>query len=111
MNGLDPVIHAEARLRVIATLNSIGEENEISFPKLRKILDMTAGNLSTHLRKLEDARYVEQTKVIEGRSPATYVRITARGRVAFLDYRQALRSLLTDTPTPPENTLETEDTK
>lgn len=111
MNGLDPVIHAEARLRVIATLNSIGEDNEIAFPKLRKILDMTAGNLSTHLRKLEDAEYVEQTKVIEGRSPATYVRITARGRLAFLDYRQTLRTLLTDTPATPSTTIKTQDKK
>ncbi|HET7414555.1 MAG TPA: transcriptional regulator [Arthrobacter sp.] len=111
MNGLDPVIHAEARLRVIATLNSIGEENEISFPKLRKMLEMTAGNLSTHLRKLEEASYVEQTKVIEGRSPATYVRITARGRLAFLEYRQSLRSLLTDAPATPSTTVETQDKK
>lgn len=96
MSGLDPVIHAETRLRVIATLNSIGDDNQISFPKLRKVLDMTAGNLSTHLRKLEEAGYVEQTKVIEGRSPATYVGITPRGRLAFLDYRKTLKALLTD---------------
>lgn len=111
MNGLDPVIHAEARLRVITTLNSIGEDNAISFPKLRKILDMTAGNLSTHLRKLEEARYVEQSKVIEGRSPATYVKITPRGRVAFLDYRQALRTLLTDSPGISSTTAESQDSK
>ncbi|GAB3530605.1 transcriptional regulator [Arthrobacter monumenti] len=100
MTSLDPVIHAEARLRVIATLNSIGENNQISFPKLRKLLDMTAGNLSTHLRKLEEAGYVRQTKLIEGRSPATYVEITARGRLAFLDYRESLKALLSDSTHP-----------
>ncbi|WP_026535477.1 transcriptional regulator [Arthrobacter sp. H14] len=100
MTALDPVIHAEARLRVIATLNSIGENNQISFPKLRKMLDMTAGNLSTHLRKLEEAGYVQQTKLIEGRSPATYVEITTRGRLAFLDYRESLKALLADSAHP-----------
>lgn len=94
MSGLDPVIHAEARLRVITVLNTLGESNRVSFPKLRKMLDMTAGNLSTHLRKLEDAGYVGQRKSIEGRTPATYVSITPQGRVAFLEYRKALMSLL-----------------
>lgn len=94
MSGLDPVIHAEARLRVITVLNTLGESNRVSFPRLRKMLDMTAGNLSTHLRKLEDAGYVSQRKTIEGRTPATYVSITPQGRVAFGDYRKALMSLL-----------------
>ncbi|QHK18943.1 helix-turn-helix domain-containing protein [Pseudarthrobacter psychrotolerans] len=101
MAELDPVIHAEARLRVVAALTTLGEGNQISFPRLRKLLDMTAGNLSTHLRKLEDAEYVQQTKVIEGRMPATYVEITAKGRSAFLDYRRSLQSLLDGAqPTP-----------
>ncbi|GAA1338154.1 transcriptional regulator [Arthrobacter roseus] len=94
MNGLDPVIHAEARLRVITALNTLGEGNSIAFPRLRKMLAMTAGNLSTHLRKLEDANYVAQKKTIEGRTPATYVSITTAGRAAFLSYRKQLLSLL-----------------
>ncbi|MHA7276879.1 transcriptional regulator [Arthrobacter sp. Hz1] len=94
MPDLDPIIHAEARLRAITTLNEVGERDRIAFTKLRKILDMTAGNLSTHLRKLEDAGYVEVTKTIEGRTPATYVAITPKGKAAFADYRKALRELL-----------------
>lgn len=94
MPELDPIIHAEARLRAITTLNELGERDRIAFTKLRKILDMTAGNLSTHLRKLEDAGYVEVTKTIEGRTPATYVAITVKGKAAFADYRKALRELL-----------------
>lgn len=95
MPELDPVIHAESRLRALTTLNEVGERNRITFTKLRAMLDMTPGNLSTHLRKLEDAGYIEVTKTIEGRSPATYVGISAEGKLAYARYRKALRDLLT----------------
>ncbi len=91
---LDPVIHATARLRVTATLAALGEGDEMSFPKLQRLLGMTAGNLSTHLRKLEDAGYVRVTKTHEGRTPATYLALTPRGRVAFEEYTQAVTTLL-----------------
>ncbi|PPK92012.1 winged helix DNA-binding protein [Kineococcus xinjiangensis] len=91
---LDPVIHAAARLKVTATLAALGPDDRIAFPRLQKLLDMTAGNLSTHLRKLEDAGYVEVTKTHERRTPATYVALTATGRSAFRDYTAAVRRLL-----------------
>lgn len=91
---LDAVIHAPARLRVVATLAALGTGDELSFPKLQKLLDMTAGNLSTHLRKLEDAGYVRVTKTHEGRTPVTYLALTRRGRDAFEDYTAALNTLL-----------------
>ncbi|TJY64064.1 ArsR family transcriptional regulator [Arthrobacter sp. CAU 1506] len=91
---LDPVIHAQARLKVVATLASLGAGDRISFPKLQKLLDMTAGNLSTHLRKLEEAEYVSVEKTFEGRSPATFIALTSRGRYAFESYTAALKSLL-----------------
>ncbi len=91
---LDPVIHAPARLRVVATLVGLGDGDRISFPRLRGMLDMTAGNLSTHLRRLEEAGYVTITKTHEGRSPATYVALTPAGRLAFDVYAQRLRELL-----------------
>ena len=55
---------------------------------------MTAGNLSVHLRKLEDAGYVEVTKTHHGRTLATLVKLTRRGRLAFEDYTAALKALL-----------------
>ena len=94
MAELDPLIHADARLRVMSALNTLGPKDSMAFPKLREILSMTAGNLSTHLRKLEDAGYISQDKVIEGRSPATYVGITARGVAAFEAYKAQLIQLL-----------------
>lgn len=94
MTVLDPVIHAAARLRITATLASLPAGDQMSFSRLQGLLDMTAGNLSTHLRKLEDAHYVVLTKIFEGRTPATYVELTTRGRHAFEDYTRTLRELL-----------------
>lgn len=96
MTELDPVIHAAARLRISATLASLEEGDRITFPRLQELLDMTAGNLSTHLRKLEDAEYVVVEKTHKGRTPVTYVALTRRGRRAFEDYIDTLRSLLGD---------------
>ena len=91
---LDPVIHAQARLRVVAALNTMGARDEIAFPALKDLLGMTAGNLSVHLTKLEDAGYVQITKTHRGRTPVTYVALTQRGRMAFDDYTKAIRALL-----------------
>lgn len=91
---LDPVIHVQARLRIMATLATIGHGDRLAFPKLQRILDMTGGNLSTHLRKLEEAQYVVVTKTHEGRKPATYLELTPSGRRAFEVYTETLTELL-----------------
>jgi DNA-binding MarR family transcriptional regulator len=91
---LDPVIHAQARLRVVSALSMLREGDRLTFPRLQEILRMTAGNLSVHLRKLEDAGYVEVTKTHHGRTPATLVQLTRRGRLAFEDYTAALKALI-----------------
>jgi DNA-binding MarR family transcriptional regulator len=98
MGDLDPVIHAQARLRIVAALATLDGGESITFPRLQDLLDMTAGNLSTHLRKLEDAGYVGVTKTHQGRTPITYLALTTRGRRAFEDYTEALRTLLGATP-------------
>lgn len=99
---LDPVIHAQARLRVVAALSAVREGDQITFPSLQHVLRMTAGNLSVHLRKLEDAGYVRISKTHRGRTPATYVALTRRGRVAFDDYTAAIRLLLDSAETTEE---------
>lgn len=92
--GLDPVIHAEARLRIVAALAALPRGDRLTFPRLQELLTMTAGNLSTHNRKLEDAGYVVVTKVIEGRSPTTYLELTDEGREALRAYRSVLSRIL-----------------
>ncbi|WP_262380407.1 winged helix-turn-helix domain-containing protein [Nonomuraea sp. PA05] len=91
---LDPVIHAQARLRVVAALNVLGEGDEMAFNSLKDLLGMTAGNLSVHLTKLEEAGYVAINKTHRGRTPVTFVALTRRGRLAFEDYTKAIRTLL-----------------
>lgn len=93
---LDPVIHAQARLRVTVALAALPAGDRITFPRLQQLLGMSAGNLSTHLRKLEDAGYVEITKTHQRRSPVTYVTLSGCGRRAFADYQVALRTLLAE---------------
>jgi DNA-binding MarR family transcriptional regulator len=92
--ALDPVIHAQPRLRVVVALAALGSDDRITFPRLQQLLSMTAGNLSTHLRKLEDAGYVTITKTYRRRTPVTYVTLSRSGRRAFEDYMTALHALL-----------------
>ena len=88
---LDETIHAQARLSIVAFLAGL---ESTGFTALRDALGMTDGNLSTHLRKLEDAGYVATDKQFVDRKPHTTVRLTETGRQAFADYLRALERLL-----------------
>jgi DNA-binding MarR family transcriptional regulator len=91
---LDPLIHAPARLRILVTLAALNEGDTLSFTRLQNMLDLTPGNLITHLRKLEDARYLKSEKVWDGNGLTTTVTLTTRGRAALDAYTEALRNLL-----------------
>ena len=89
-DGLDPVIHAPARLRLMVTLAALQEGDDLSFTRLQDMLGLTPGNLITHLRKLEDAGYARMVKTAEG----TSVSPTRHGRAALQRYTVTLRRLL-----------------
>jgi len=89
-DGLDPVIHTPARLRLTVTLAALPEGDDLSFTRLQDIIGLTPGNLITHLRKLEAARYVRMVKTAEG----TSVSLTPDGRAALQRYTVSLRNLL-----------------
>lgn len=91
---LDSVIHAQGRLRVTVALSVVSTGDSVTFPRLQELVGMTAGNLSTHLRKLEDAGYISVTKTYQRRKPITYVSLTNEGRVAFKQYSASLHDLL-----------------
>jgi DNA-binding MarR family transcriptional regulator len=91
---LDPVIHPLARLRITTTLAALQPGDGLSFSRLQELLDLTAGNLTVHLRKLEEAGYITVTRAGAGRGARTTVMITPSGRQAFDAYVEALRSLL-----------------
>ena len=91
---LDPVIHAPVRLRIVATLAALADGDSLSFTRLQDMLDLTPGNLITHLRKLEDADYVQSRTTGSGRTSRTQIALTRTGRVAFKNYTKTLCDLL-----------------
>ncbi|PHS27356.1 MAG: transcriptional regulator [Robiginitomaculum sp.] len=90
-NTLDPVIHGRVRLGMMAYLASV---KSASFGELKQKLEASDGNLSTHLRKLEDAGYVQVNKSFIGRKPLTVVTLSEKGRTAWIGYLGHMQSLL-----------------
>jgi DNA-binding HxlR family transcriptional regulator len=92
--SLDPIIHERVRLGIISAL----AVNEVlSFNDLKKLLEITDGNLSVHARKLEDAGYVRCTKSFVGRQPRTEFKLTSPGRRALENYLQQMESVIRST--------------
>ena len=91
---LDPLIHAPARLRLMVTLAALRPGDTLSFTRLQDMLGLTPGNLITHLRKLEDAGYVQTEKTGSGVNALTTVALTRDGRGALDRYTAVLRQLL-----------------
>ena len=98
-NGLDPVIHGAARLRIMVTLASLPDGDALTFTRLQQLIGLTPGNLVTHLRKLDDAGYVQTEKSGGGPAAQTSVTLTHGGRAALDHYTLVLRELL-DTASP-----------
>lgn len=90
---LDDVIHGRVRLGVMAYLISA---DVADFTELKQLLEVTQGNLSVHLRKLEEAGYIEIEKSFLDRKPLTRARITPEGRQAFAAYLDAIGKLVKD---------------
>ena len=93
-DGLDPVIHAPVRLRLVVTLAALKDGDDLSFTRLQEVLGLTPGNLITHLRKLEDAGYVTTAKSGGGVTARTSVSLSPQGRKALATYTAVLRQLL-----------------
>lgn len=86
----DNLIHERVRLAIVS---SLAVNQMLSFNELKKLLDITDGNLSIHARKLEDAGYIDCEKAFEGRMPKTTFRLTDKGRSAlgrYLDHMELL---------------------
>lgn len=91
LEPLDLIIHAPLRLAVMTILASV---READFVFLRESTSATDGNLSTHLQKLEEAKYIRTAKTFEDRKPKTRFRLTAAGRQAYADYIEALQEYI-----------------
>jgi len=92
--SLDDAIHGRLRLGVMAYLH---QASPASFAELKEATGATGGNLSTHLRKLEEAGYITQTKSFHDRRPLTTIAVTEDGRAAFAGYLAAMRQLIDGT--------------
>ena len=90
---IDDVIHGRLRLGVMAWL--VGHD-EAEFTDLKARLNATDGNLSVHLRKLEEAGYVAIAKSFVDRKSLTRVRLTPAGREAFIAYLAAMERLVAE---------------
>jgi DNA-binding MarR family transcriptional regulator len=92
--GLDRVIHERARLGVLTSL--IAHPRGLAFGELRRLCQLTDGNLSRHLQVLQEAGLVEVAKAVEQNRPQTTCRITPEGRARYLDYLAVLEQVVRD---------------
>jgi len=92
--GLDRVIHERARLSVLTSL--ITNPRGLTFGDLKQLCSLTDGNLSRHLRVLEEAEMVEIVKGIDKNRPLTVCRITASGQKRYLEYLETLEQVVRD---------------
>lgn len=88
---LDDTIHQRVRLGILAVL---AEADQADFGFLKETLELSDGNLSRHLRVLEDAGYVRIEKGYEERRPRTWVNATKKGRKALSAHLAALQQLI-----------------
>ncbi|HTY87441.1 MAG TPA: transcriptional regulator [Candidatus Acidoferrum sp.] len=91
---LDRVIHEKGRLAIMSMLAAAPE---LSFTELRDALAMTDGNLTTHIRALQQEGYVAVAKSFQNRRPLTTCALTAAGRKAFGDYINLLEQIVRQT--------------
>ncbi len=89
---LDDAVHQRTRLGILAVLSEGGRAD---FAYLRDTLELTDGNLSRNITRLQDAGYVRVKKVIEGRHPRTWLTITRAGRAALNAEVTALQEIIT----------------
>ena len=88
---LDVVLHQPLRTRIVAYLST---REEATFTELKKLLDVTDGNLEAHIKKLRSAEYVVTHKVKGEGRPQTFYCLTELGKKTFREYVEQLQNLL-----------------
>ena len=91
LGRIDEVIHGRLRLGIMVYL---ADAEVADFTELKTVLEATQGNLSVHLKKLEEAGYVAIAKSFVNNKPLTRVSITLEGRQAFASYLKAIGALI-----------------
>jgi len=93
---LDRIIHEKGRLAIMSLLAATPS---LSFTELRDTLAMTDGNLTTHIRTLQEAGYVSVAKTYRQKRPLTTCLLTDAGREAFAGYINLLEKIVQQTKT------------
>ncbi len=88
---LDRAIHEKGRLGIMSMLAA---SPELSFTELRDALEMTDGNLTTHIKVLQQEGYVAVAKSFQNNRPLTTCSLTAAGRKAFAEYINLLEKIV-----------------
>jgi len=94
LTELDRLIHEPARLLIVTILSTV---ESADFLFLQRETDLTKGNLSAHLSKLESAGYVHIEKTFKGKLPLTVCKLTEAGQKAFDGYRQQMQNFIEKT--------------
>ena len=95
ISEIDKLIHEPARLMIMANLYVL-ESAEFLF--LMRQTNLTFGNLSSHLSKLEKANYVKIKKEFIGKKPHTMLALTKKGRDAFEKYKNKMKQVFDELP-------------
>jgi DNA-binding transcriptional ArsR family regulator len=89
--NIDRTIHEPARLMIVAILSAV---EEADFLYLLRATDLTKGNLSSHLSRLEKVGYIDIAKSFVGKIPRTVCSLTEEGEVALETYRKQLKAVI-----------------
>ncbi len=87
----DELLLSKTRLGIISALIS---GDKLDFTYLKKVLELSDGNLSVQIRKLEEAGYIKVEKVFVDRKPKTFCKITPKGQNAIKSLMSKLEGLL-----------------
>lgn len=91
LGELDDLLQHRARIAAAVLLS---RHDQLSFSRLKELLDETDGNLGAHLRRLEDAGYLSVRKEFQDRRPVTWYQLTTKGRRALASHLDGLGRLI-----------------
>jgi len=90
-DNLDKVLGHSSRLQIMSVLAA---NDSYDFTSLKELLDITDGNLATHIKALEREKYLSVNKSFVDRKPSTRYKITEKGRTSFKKHIDALDELV-----------------